>query len=63
MVEQRFKNQEWALGNSRGRIGNWDKVQVAVLMDIRDELQEIKALLAPRPPRRAPKRRAQSRKS
>lgn len=48
MAEQRFKNQVWALGNRTGRIASWDKVAIAVLMDIRDELQEIKQTLQSR---------------
>lgn len=39
----RHKNAEWDLPGPK--IGTWEQIQVAVLMDIRDELQTIRYLL------------------
>lgn len=42
----RFKNIEWDLPqNQTGQIATWDAVRVAVLMDIRNELQTLNRLL------------------
>jgi hypothetical protein len=38
MSDQRHKNVEWQLGDP---IPTWERVEVAVLMDIRDALQAI----------------------
>jgi len=38
----RFNNVRWDLiANGEGNPTSWDQVQVALLMDIRDELQEL----------------------
>jgi hypothetical protein len=45
-VDQRHKDKKWSLPtDSDGRIGSWDHVKIAVLMDIRDELQTLNRLL------------------
>lgn len=46
MKDDRFKNKDWALPVAEsGKIATWDAVKIAVLMDIRDELQKMNALL------------------
>lgn len=40
----RYKNVNWTLPDKN--IETWDQVQVAVLMDIRDELQRMNSLLS-----------------
>jgi hypothetical protein len=39
----RYKDVNWTL--PEGQIGTWQQVEVAVLMDIRDELKTLNALL------------------
>ena len=42
----RFANVKWELPSKRdGYIETWDLARLAVLMDIRDELQKLNALL------------------
>jgi len=42
MADRRFKNVSWNLPvDGRGAIATWDAVKLAVLMDIRDELQKL----------------------
>lgn len=41
MTDTRHKNAKWNVGE---RITEWDQCQLAVLMDIRDELQAIRRL-------------------
>jgi hypothetical protein len=44
--DQRHANKGWNLPTSaEGRIESWDMVKIAVLMDIRDELQRLNTLL------------------
>lgn len=46
MPEKRFKNKIWNLGDGKtNQIPTWQHVQIAVLMDIRDELQTLNGLL------------------
>ena len=46
MIDKRHKNQNWELPTQAdGRIETWQAVGIAVLMDIRAELQELNALL------------------
>jgi hypothetical protein len=46
MTRSRFKNQQWTFGVSdNGSIPSWEQVGVAVLLDIRDELQTLNRLL------------------
>ena len=46
---KRFKDLDWNLPTAPDglRAASWDVVQVAVLMDLRDELQAIRSALAP----------------
>jgi len=39
----RHRNGNWNLPD--GKVETWDQVQVAVLMDIRDELQKLNRLM------------------
>ena len=43
---QNFQNEEWQLGNAKGEIGTWERVGIAVLMDIRRELRTLNRLLS-----------------
>ena len=47
MANKRHKNGQWLLPSSdtTGNIESWDLVKVAVLMDLRDELQTANAKL------------------
>lgn len=47
MADQRRKNVDWRVVDEHGRIysGRYDASMLAVLMDIRDELQQINATL------------------
>lgn len=44
MPETRHKNVNWNLGSIVGS-PSWNQVQIALLMDIRDELQTLNRLL------------------
>lgn len=44
MVDRRLKNQEWQPGDKDGNAISWERVQVAVLMDIRDELKALRRI-------------------
>lgn len=41
-----FPNIDWDLADKNGDIGTWERVQIAVLMDVRRELQTLNRLLA-----------------
>lgn len=46
MPDLRHKNGNWTPGEgASGRVPTWERVIVAVLMDIRDELQELNATM------------------
>lgn len=45
MADQRRKNVNWRVAEVGGDIGTWERVGIAVLMDIRDELQDLNRLL------------------
>lgn len=46
MMDKRHKNSNWDIGvNSNNRV-SFDGAQLAVLMDIRDELQEVNRRLS-----------------
>ena len=46
MADTRHKDSNWRLPtNSAGQISEWQYVPIAVLMDIRDELKRLNALL------------------
>lgn len=45
MSEKRKKNKNWIVTDDDGRVTEWDQVIVAILMDLRDELQKLNNLL------------------
>lgn len=45
MADNRLKNVLWEPGEN-GRAPTWERVRVALLMDIRDELQQLNRVLA-----------------
>ena len=45
MAKGRFKDIDWDLADDQGRVGTWERVEIAVLMDIRDELKKLNFLL------------------
>ena len=45
MADRRQKNANWIVADLEGAVPTWDHAQVAVLMDIRDELQDLNRLL------------------
>jgi len=45
VVDKRQKNKSWTVTNDNGSVTDWQQVNVAVLMDIRDELQSVVRLL------------------
>jgi hypothetical protein len=45
MAKGRFKDSEFDLADSQGNVGTWEKVGIAALYDIRDELKRLNALL------------------
>ncbi len=44
-MRAKFVNADWDLANADGKIESWERVGIAVLMDIRDELQKLNRLL------------------
>jgi len=44
--DQRQKNKSWSVADKNGKVTDWAQAQVAVLMDIRDELQAINSKLS-----------------
>jgi hypothetical protein len=46
MADKRFKNTTWDLGDGKGNIDSWEQAKMAVLYDIRDELQTLNRVLA-----------------
>ena len=45
MSDQRLKNRDWEPGDKMGRAPTWERVNTAILLDIRDELQALNRLL------------------
>ena len=45
MCDRRMKNAQWEPANEQGNVPTWERVNLAVLLDIRDELQALNALL------------------
>jgi hypothetical protein len=41
----RLKNIGWNPGNDAGNADSWERVQIAILLDLRDELQKLNTLL------------------
>lgn len=39
-----MKDRNWTAGDENGQCPTWERVQLAVLMDLRDELKESKRL-------------------
>ena len=47
MSNRRFGHVDWSLPlNTGGGIRDWDAVNIALLMDIRDELKQLNSVLA-----------------
>lgn len=44
-MSRRHKDIEWKIHNEDGTIPTWERVQVAVLMDIRDELKRLNSAI------------------
>ena len=44
-MARKFKNVDWDLADRAGHIGTWQNVEIAVLMDIRDELHILNRFL------------------
>lgn len=44
-ADQRRKNVNWTVADEAGVMPTWERVGIAVLMDIRDELQRLNGLL------------------
>jgi hypothetical protein len=45
MVDRRRANVGWEVAGPDGSMPTWERVSIAVLMDIRDELQKLNGLL------------------
>lgn len=41
MADTRRRNENWSVANTDGNVPTWERVSIAVLMDIRDELQTL----------------------
>jgi hypothetical protein len=41
----RLKNIDWQPGNNSAQADSWERVQIAILLDLRDELQKLNTLL------------------
>ena len=46
MADQRRKNVSWKVAAIDGCVPTWERASIAVLMDIRDELQTLNGLLS-----------------
>jgi hypothetical protein len=46
MIDRRKQNVNWNVANADGDVPTWERVNTAVLMDIRSELQRLNSLLA-----------------
>lgn len=45
MADRRVANRNWWPAEENGQVPSWERVNLAVLMDLRDELQKLNALL------------------
>ena len=45
MSNTRLKNADWLPGDANSQALTWERVNTAILLDIRDELQELNKLL------------------
>ncbi len=44
-VDRRCRNISWEVADPNGDIPTWERISIAVLMDIRDELQRLNRTL------------------
>ncbi len=42
-VKGRFKDAEWDLSDENGRCADWERAQLACLLDLRDELKGLRS--------------------
>lgn len=42
MIDRRKANRDWTPAEPDGNVPTWERVQLAVLMDIRDELRRLR---------------------
>jgi len=45
MIDRRKKDRDWNVAEEDGSIPTWERVQLAVLMNIRDALKRLNAFL------------------
>lgn len=45
MTDTRRKDVEWSITDAAGMVPTWERVGIAVLMDIRDELKRLNAAI------------------
>ncbi len=45
-MSMRSTNVDWSVEDDKGNVPTWERVGVAVLMDIRSELRKLNALLS-----------------
>ena len=45
MADRRRANEDWLIANEEGVVPTWERVGIAVMMDIRGELQNLNGLL------------------
>ena len=45
MPDRRLANLNWWPGDEKGEAPTWERVAIAILMDIRGELRDIRSLL------------------
>ncbi len=45
MIDRTQPNQEWQVANEGGAVPTWERVGIAVLMDIRRELRRLNAAI------------------
>lgn len=46
MSDQRRANRNWNIAEEDGNVPTWERVGIAVMMDIRDEMQKLNQLLS-----------------
>jgi hypothetical protein len=44
-ADRRMKNRNWTPADENGLVPTWERVNLAVLLDIRDELQRLNAAI------------------
>ncbi len=45
-VDRQARNVEWAVADENGGVETWERIGIAVLMDIRRELRQLNIVLA-----------------